>query len=277
MNSSPQPLSVTVVITTYNRCDECMRAVASALQQMPPPLEVLVCDDGSTDATQAELLRWQERESRLRYLRIEPNRGTPAPARNLGAYSARGEWVGFLDDDDRWLTGKLALQQSLLDTGVDVIASDAIRSDGHRYFGVDGGVSHPTRAELERANPVILSTALVRRSLLLDVGGFDENPTIAGVEDYDLWLRLADRGARFAILNVATVQYCDRGDARLSSAPLRTQRMIVGVRIRRWLKKPLDGLRLRSAAHDCATALLAHTAALRPSRRAGPEQPSHRD
>lgn len=234
---------------------------------MPAPLEVIVVDNGSTDGTGAEFERWQAEEPRLRYLRIEPNRGTPAPARNLGVASAAGDWVAFLDDDDRWLPGKLALQTSALADDIDVIATDAIRSDGRAYFGFDSGPRRPSHSEIERANPVILSTALVRRCVLLDAEGFDEDPAIAGAEDYELLLRLADGGAHFVILDAPTVRYCDRGEDRLSDAPLKTQRVLVRVRLRRWLQKPGDWLRLRSALRECTLALWSHLASSRPAFR----------
>lgn len=245
------PVSVSVVIPTFNRCDDCKCAVVSALEQQPPPLEVLVCDDGSTDDTRAEFERWQMEEPRLRYLRMERNRGTPAPARNLGTASARGDWVAFLDDDDRWLPGKLARQMPLLAANdADIVATDAIRSDGRRYFVTGVGQSRPSRADIERANPIILSSAIIRRSLFLSVQGFDESRKIAGVEDYDLWLRLADRGARFAILDATTVDYRDQGSARLSSSSLKTHRTMARVRLRRLLRAPTDPLVLAAVPRE---------------------------
>jgi glycosyltransferase involved in cell wall biosynthesis len=228
----------------------------SALEQEPPPLEVLVCDDGSTDATRAEFERWQAEEPRLRYLRIARNRGTPAPARNLGIASARGEWVAFLDDDDCWLPGKLALQAPRLAGASDVLATDAIRSNGQRYFRLGVGSSQPTRADIERANPIILSSAIVRRSMLLAVCGFDETRAIAGVEDYDLWLRLADRDARFMVLDAATVDYRDHGSARLSSSTTKTQRTLLRVRMRRLLRAPGDRVVVCSALREVYAATL---------------------
>jgi glycosyltransferase involved in cell wall biosynthesis len=241
--------------------------VQSALDQNPPPLEVLVCDDGSSDETQAELERWQRRDTRVRYLRMEANRGTPAPARNAGIASARGEWVAFLDDDDRWLAGKLARQMPVLaDPRTDVVASDAIRSNGARYFGPNSVPPSPTRNELERSNTIILSTAMVRRHLLRQVQGFDEQRRIAGVEDYELWLRLADRGAHFSVLDVATVAYADHGTTRLSSATVRTQRALLRMRLRRWLRAPGDRLLLRSVLREVALTARMMLCAMAPSQ-----------
>jgi glycosyltransferase involved in cell wall biosynthesis len=230
-----------VVVATYNRCDECKRAVESVLAQDPPPCEILVCDDGSSDRTEAEFTRWQAEEPRVRYLRVAPNRGTPGPARNLGAVSARSEWVAFLDDDDRWLAGKLAAQLPFtLDNKFDVIAGDAVRSNGDLYFGVNSGPRYPTTAEVERDNPVIISSSLVRRSMLLKVGGFNERSKIAGVADYDLWLRLADENARFVILDMPLIEYEDAGVGHMSAATLWMQYSLLRVRFKRWLGSPSD-------------------------------------
>lgn len=238
--TSAPPAPVSVVITTYNRYEECKRAVSSVMCQEPPPLEVLICDDGSSDRTQTEFMRWQEREPRLRYLRIEPNRGTPGPVRNEGAKAATGEWVAFLDDDDRWLPGKLAAQLQFMAKGdFDVIAGDAIRSNGQPYFGANGEPRYPSGADVERDNPIIVSSSVVRRSMLMKVGGFDERPEIAGVADYELWLRLADENARFVVLDTPLIEYADAG-THMSSNILWMQRSLLRVRYRRWIGSPGD-------------------------------------
>jgi len=218
-----------------------MRAARSALEQEPPPLEVLVCDDGSTDGTQAAFEDWEAREPRLRYVRVEPNRGTPGPVRNIGAAKARGDWVALLDDDDRWLPGKLAAQAPFMaGEAYDVVAGDALRSNGTPYFGFGGGSRFPNRAEVERDNPIIISSSVVRRSALLGVGGFDETPALAGLADYDLWLRLADAGARFAIVDQPVIEYEDAGLGRMSMQVLPMQRQRLRVRLRRWIRSPRE-------------------------------------
>lgn len=229
------------MIPTHNRRRECERAVRSALEQAPPPIEVLVCDDGSTDDTQSAFEQLQSDERRVRYFRLTPARGTPGPARNRGITEARGDWVALLDDDDCWLPGKLAAQLPLaLEGCYDVIASDAVTADGTRYLGPMGGPRRPDRRELEQVNPLILSSAVVRRSMLLEVGGFDETKWMKSVADYDLWLRLADRGARFAVVDEPLIKYDDASRERLSSAMLQTRLATVTLHWRRWRRAPGD-------------------------------------
>jgi glycosyltransferase involved in cell wall biosynthesis len=243
--------SISVVISTFQRPNACERALQSVLDQTDQPLEVLVCDNGSQDATQARFREWERRDSRVRYLRIASNTGTPAAPRNLGVSRALGEWVAFLDDDDEWLPQKLAVQRELVRAqGADVIAANALRSSGGDYFPDAPALFAPSRAQLLRANPIITSSALVRRSLVR----FPEQRWLGGVEDYAAWLDLADRGARFAILGEPLVRYEDSAAARLSTARVRGELAIALLACKRALRWPPDGDGARAAVRKTAGA-----------------------
>ena len=245
-----EPPRISVVIPTYQRVESCRRAVSSALEQELPALEVLVCDDGSTDGTQDALESWAREEPRLRYLRLPRNFGAPAAARNLGTQRARGEWVAFLDDDDRWLPSKLRIQGQAISSGrYDVVASDATRSSGGPYFGLERAIE-PDRDELLWHNPIITSTAVARREALISAGAFTDSAmgmSITGVEDYAAWLDLAYRGARFVVLPDQLVIYEDGGTDRVSSAVPRQEAEVAAVRWRLWMRRPYDLAVLRSA------------------------------
>src|SRR4051794_30150306 len=173
---------VSVVIATFQRPDACERAVASALAQTTRPIEVLVCDDGSADATPERVRALEARDPRVRYLRLEPNRGTPGPSRNAGARAARGDWIAFLDDD-QWLPHKL--ERQLAHAGkADVIGANARSPSGRPYFPSAPPLVCPSRAQIVADNPLIVSTTLVRRDLLLAAGGFMREPWARGVADY---------------------------------------------------------------------------------------------
>ena len=245
-----EPPRISVVIPTYQRVESCRRAVASALEQELPALEVLVCDDGSTDGTQDAFENLARDEPRLVYLRTSRNHGAPAASRNLGLRKARGEWVAFLDDDDRWLPAKLSVQEKAISSGrYDVIASDATRSSGGAYFGLERAVE-PNRRELLRHNPIITSTAIGRRDALVAAGGFRDSAmgmSITGVEDYGLWLSLAYDGARFVVVPDQLVVYEDSVADRVSSAVPRQEAEVAAVRWRLWTHRPYDPAVLGSA------------------------------
>jgi glycosyltransferase involved in cell wall biosynthesis len=260
-------IPVSVVVSTFNRPAACRAAVESALAQRPAPLEVLVCDDGSPTSVAAALQEWSDEVDGVEYLGVTPNRGTPAPARNAGVRAARGDWVGFLDDDDRWLPGKLASQWAHAASGRwDVISGGATRLDGCNYFTPETRPPRePDASDLDVANPVILSTALVRRSLLLLSGGFPERGRYAGIEDYSLWLTLADQRARFLVLEEPLALYDDSGTERLSSAAVRLQLAMAEVSARRWLREPWRRSRANAAIRECRLAARLVLAGLRPT------------
>jgi glycosyltransferase involved in cell wall biosynthesis len=210
--------AISVVVPTFERPSACRRAVQSALDQTLAPVEILVCDDGSTDKTQSLFEDWARREPRLRYLRLSENTGTPGPPRNHGLHHARGDWVAFLDDDDRWLPEKLERQAAYLSSSRwDVVAGNAWRSTGGLYFPDLDVPAEPSRKQILRNNPVITSTAVARTRLLLAAGGFSTARRLGGIEDYFMWMRLADLGARFLIRPEAVAVYASQPDGRISA------------------------------------------------------------
>ena len=181
---------VTVVIPTCNRAFLLPGAIESVLRQSYQDLEVVVCDDGSTDDTAARVASFGER---VRYLQLA-HTGRPGSPRNQGIEAARGELVAFLDDDDLWDPEKLARQVDLLDLqGLDVVYTD------RRLVFNDGSTSEtivtPAPASPDGLLDLVVEgnfphvcTLLTKRTLLQQVGGFDE--TLATGEDLDLWLKL---------------------------------------------------------------------------------------
>ena len=103
--------SVSIIIPTYNRAHLVHEAIDSVLAQDVEncSMEILVVDDGSTDDTRHVVQRYG---SRVKYLH-QSNHGAGV-ARNRGIEEATGEWVAFLDSDDRWLPHKLSLQFRVL-------------------------------------------------------------------------------------------------------------------------------------------------------------------
>jgi len=112
-------LTVSVVIPTYNRAGLLGRAIQSVLSQLGRPDEIIVVDDGSTDGT-AELVRTLA-EPRIRYIR-QSHAGAGA-ARNRGVSEATRDLIAFLDSDDEWLPGKLALQRQFMSVRQEVLFS----------------------------------------------------------------------------------------------------------------------------------------------------------
>jgi glycosyltransferase involved in cell wall biosynthesis len=251
-STDTNPDAISVVISTFERPDACERALRSVLDQTDPPLELLVCDNGSTDATQTRFQQWARRCEIVRYLRVPQNSGSPAPARNLGLRHAQGEWIAFLDDDDEWLAEKLAKQRAAIAAGAaDVIATNAIRTSGGLYFPDAPQTLRPRKSDLLAANPIITSSVVVRRAM----GEFPTARWLRGIEDYAAWLALADRGARFLVLGEPLVRYEDAGADRLSTARARSAFALARLAWTRAAKPPLETLSLHAALKRTAEAI----------------------
>lgn len=190
----PSPADVTVVIPAYNSRTTLLEAIASVRAQTCPPREIIVVDDGSRDGT-AEAVAALDGPVHL----VRQANGGPARARNAGLALARGEWLAMLDADDVWLPEKL--ERQLARGSADCILT------GLWWPGPRGEIGHAYRGPLERdalcaamlqSNVLAggCSTALIRRTTLERVGGFD--PTYVASEDRDFFFRLA---------RVATVDY----------------------------------------------------------------------
>jgi glycosyltransferase involved in cell wall biosynthesis len=197
------PRLVSVVIPTRDRAGLVGRAIHSVLRQTWSDLEVLVVDDGSTDATAEVVARFAD--PRIQFIPCWPAKGAGA-ARNEGLRRARGHWVAFLDSDDEWLPEKLAWQVAQLD------AARPAATVAYCQAEVDDALT--TRRFVVRLPPhegdildrllagwcpLTTSAFLVERTALLGVGGFD--PTFPCGEDYDLWLRLALHANRFVVVD----------------------------------------------------------------------------
>jgi succinoglycan biosynthesis protein ExoO len=135
---SPVGDGVTVIIAAYNAAPFLSRAVDSALQQICFPLEVLIIDDGSLDGTTEVARKLAARDSRIRLLRLDENRG-PAGARNAGIDHARGKWIAVLDADDAFLPGRLERLLKIADeSNADIVADNFIW-----YAAADGSLGRP--------------------------------------------------------------------------------------------------------------------------------------
>lgn len=208
--------TVSVIIPTHNRAGQCRNAVMSAVEQTLPPNEILVCDDGSTDETQEVIHEIARAEPSVRLIRSNNSAGGPGAPRNSGIQLASGEYVAFLDDDDSWHRRKLEAQLDSVSDSATIVCTNALRSSGGTYFDDDRDRSFGFES-LTAGNPVIVSSALVRRERLLEVGGFHTPRVLTGCEDYDLWLRLVNPGEEIVRLGEPLVTYDDGSGVRLSN------------------------------------------------------------
>ena len=215
LEAPAQPL-ISVVIPCFNREKLVTEAISSALEQPYNNLEVLVVDDGSTDGSWEAISAFG---TRIRAIKTE-NRGVSA-ARNRGIEAARGDFILFLDSDDRLEPGAILAYGHLSDA--DPLE---IRIGHRRLIDEEGNPiqDDPKIAGFDRGRVLsavdILSVwapnwaCLIPKSLLVAAGGYDEGISLG--EDYDLNLRMLRCGARFRHIGDLTYQLRVHGGQKLT-------------------------------------------------------------
>ena len=187
---------VSVIIPTHNREKFISECVQSVLAQTLPAREIIIVDDGSTDATY-NILRdlgfnsLSTKKTVLRYF-FQKNRGVSS-ARNLGIKEARSEYIALLDSDDLWLKSKLDRQVSAFQSDTqssrlchtdEIWIRNGVRVNQHKKHKKNGGNVFQSCLKLCCISP---SSTMMHRSVFEDFGFFDED--LPACEDYDFWLR----------------------------------------------------------------------------------------
>jgi teichuronic acid biosynthesis glycosyltransferase TuaG len=200
---------ISVIIPTWNRAQHLAAAISSVLGQTIPPDEVLVCDDGSTDGSE-EVVRGIG-DGRVKWV-PGPRGGRPAIPRNRGLAASNGEWIAFLDSDDRWVADKIEQQFMVADAqNCRAVCSNAFRVDPNgqqKGRVVAWSRARITTNDLLKTNHVICSSAVIHHSLLGHVIGFPEDESLVACEDYALWLRVSTQ-TDFAFVPQPLVVYRD--------------------------------------------------------------------
>lgn len=208
MNSSPK---ISIILPTYNRAGKIDKAVKSVIIQSFQAWELVIIDDASADNTPKVLEKLRLADERIVCLRNDKNLGL-ARTPNRGLAVAKGKYIARIDDDDEWVdTEKLQKQFDYLENNPDCVlvgtAFEVVRENGltlrvFKPFLSDKEI----RNHILSVNPFGHSTVLFRKAALADLGGYDEG--LNYTEDYDLWLRLGQKGKLANLLDI-TVRYTE--------------------------------------------------------------------
>ena len=206
-----------MIVPLYDQAAHVGEALNSVLATEHPGVELIVIDDASTDDSRAVARDWIDGHPSLpaTLLHHPVNRGLPA-TRNDGVSTARGEFVLPLDSDN-----------ALLPNAVERLVS-ALKADGDTAFayGILAAFDERGPQSLEgfwdweperlRTDNYIDALAMVRRSVLEDLGGYATDSRLHGWEDYDLWCRIADRGMRGHHVPEIVARYRVAADSMIS-------------------------------------------------------------
>jgi len=190
--------SVAIVMPTFNRVEFIRATVQSVRAQTCVDWNLIIADDGSDDQTKA-YLRTLGEDARVQLL-WQQHSGSPGAARNAALRHARSEYIAFLDSDDLWDPSKLNVQLSSLRSKPECAWSytafsfidergEPILPDVAGRWPTPSGWIAPQLVDMTVA--IAPSCVMMRRSVIEEFGGFDEQLTMCN--DYDLWLRSAMR------------------------------------------------------------------------------------
>lgn len=194
----------------YRRVDTALleRSVRSILAQTHQNLELLICDDGSSDEAAALLDELARQDTRIRLLR--PGNAYSLPCKlNLCLQNARGRWIARMDDDDFSHPERLEKQMNYLQAHPEsgFVGCNVSLVQGKNAVGVRRLPEQPSVRDFYFAQPFIHPTLLFRREALMQVNGYSEDKCCLLCEDYDLLLRLYATGCRGANLQEILFDY----------------------------------------------------------------------
>jgi len=193
------PLAVSIVIPAHNAAATLARTVASVQAQTHSRWEIVIVENGSTDDTLRVTTELAAQDPRIRVSRSDA-RGV-SHARNCGLELARHDWVLFLDADDWILPRHLAALTSILAARplLDAVHCGwrRVSPSGETLVEEIGPTDEDLFPVFARTCAFAIHACVVRRSAVLEIGGFDV--TLRTCEDWDVWQRIARAGARFAL------------------------------------------------------------------------------
>lgn len=244
-----------VICPTWNRGPAIVPTLESVRSQMMTDWELFVMSDASDDGTDEVVAEVAAHDPRITLIRTR-RFGFQAGPTNIALKEVSGEFVAYLDHDDVWDPGHLALLAEVFDEGADFAATRARKVD---VRGTLRSVADPLtmcwHPELQLMNPLFENSCAAHRTGLAEqAGGWRESRV--GLEDWDLWVRLTDAGARCTTLLDCTVAMLDDQGTRQHNLPCEYDHEIAR----------FDGPRAARAAFRALTHPRHHTAGTEAAR-----------
>lgn len=194
-------INISVVIPVYNAQDTIISCLESVLNQTYSVSEIVIINDGSTDSSENIIVDFISSND-IKIIRlINQINGGPSLARNNGILNSTGNWIAFIDSDDKWLPNKIQSQVQVLNSYPDVSLISTLLFPNPKRTGYP--LEFVNFKNLLFKNKVFTSTVLVRKEVFEFVR-FDENKKYS--EDYKLWLQIILR-YKAVVINEGLVIY----------------------------------------------------------------------
>jgi len=227
---------ISVIMGVYNTEKYLKEAIESILSQSLQDFEFIICDDGSLDGSVSIINDYMKKDPRIILIRNDKNRGLAASL-NRCLEVASGEYIARMDSDDISVEDRFMKQANFLDLhpeyaiiGGGISLFDHKGIYGHRY-----GKEDFSKEQVFIGNFFIHPTVMMRRSVLIDVGGYTVDKHTYRTEDYDLWCKIAYHGYKGTNLKDILLLYREGRD---SYSKRKFKYRIDGARLRyKWFKK----------------------------------------
>ena len=195
----------------YNCAATLQEAVSSIQEQSFDDWELILCDDGSDDKTYETAIALAENDDRIQVLRNKVNMGLAHTLNNC-LKQAKGDYIARMDGDDRCPRCRFQLELEILekDNSYAFVSGWMECYDENGTYGIIKYRERPTFNDLARSSQFCHAGVLIKKDVLLSVGGYREDLSVLRVEDYDLWVRLYAEG--YQGYNLQQVVYQMRDD-----------------------------------------------------------------
>lgn len=210
MEKTATPL-ISVLMGVYNCAATVEEAIQSIVNQTVTDWEFIICDDGSSDDTYETVRAIAEKEPRIVLIRNEHNMGL-APTLNNCLRAARGIYTARMDGDDICAPDRFEKELAVLEADPDcaVVSCAMISYDEEGAYGLSVYPEKPDKEDFFKLSPFCHAGCMMRKRVLLELGGYNESSAVERFEDYDLWHRLYKAG--YYGRNLAEPLYSMRDD-----------------------------------------------------------------
>lgn len=195
---------ISIVMATYCRARIISNAINSILNQTFDNFELIIVDDGSKDGTKEIIEKFALKDDRVRWVRYDKNSGTPAIRYNQGMALAKGVYIAFMFDDDELYPNALEtlydFMQENLECGMVYGQADYVDIRNNSYIGKAFGADWDFSRLVQQGNFLCNLSVLIKKTVINDVGGYDEAPVLKRLCDWDLWVRI---GEKYAVKRIA--------------------------------------------------------------------------
>lgn len=213
---------VSILMAIYNNETSVDASVQSIVEQTLQDWELILWNDGSSDGSKEKLLRWQEKDKRIKVYESTNNAGL-AESLNKALEKSAGKYIARMDGDDQSMPDRLARQIEFLENNQQyaIVGSGYIVFDECGEWGMRMGKITPQSRDFLWGSQFLHPSTVMRRDSLMAVGGYRVCRDTLRTEDYDLFMRMYAKGYRGYNINSALLRYYERRSPRKVSCSQR--------------------------------------------------------